>query len=843
MARINPNAYTIPDPLSTDVIRTYVDSVKDALVDIDANGTYYRGSSYAAGTEGDVLAWRQAQATYVPRPLTGGGATPGTGVQRGINLSGGEFGAHGSFGGSPDQDYFFPKLADFQFWGGKGLTLYRVPWTWERMQPLLNGVLDETYAAQVSAVLNAAETAGVFVLLDCHNYGRRTIETAGGFTADFTSTIGPWTGSNLSVSAGRLISDPGSDFPVMRAGSTLSSATQTFTATARFTSEAGAASMEFHGVAKDGDNYYWLRLDRSASVWAAGKKVGGVSTTLGSGAQVFALNTDYTAIVDANQALAGNVRFTIDGVVKGTYPTDAALTAGRVVIKSDFSKLSIDNTTFNVNGSTTGFGTTANTIGDGTLTPAHLQDLWAKVAARYKAHPAVWGYDVMNEPHDMPVPTSPTTYNTTATATLLNRAGLAGIRSVDTVHPVVVELDQWGGMQNFVNNYGTDPTPWVPDTGVNKVYYSAHYYQDSDHSGTYAGANATWAVAYRDRLSGNVTPMLSWGQTRALPIFLGEFGVLNDTSTSAAEWRTDLNTLLGLFDQYGAHATYWAGGPAYTSATSLTPSSTNGVANYTAPAKPPTAVMLAHLGVPSASGGMLPVDGKGALIVGTAFGAVDSLAVGAAGTVLTADAAQPMGVRWSAPTGGGGSTGTLKYPHPLAVNGQSSALVVLGGNALPYTPPAGKVLYITFLAQDDGTNFVLADGVKISHGFLGHGGANFSLPAPVLVSASQALTVTAGSAALHRLWGFLVDAIATIEPLHVGVTSTVTYTVPASKQLVITTMTAADTLTKATINGLSSGDKWPLAQMEPIILPAGAVISSTTVNQVGIHGYLRPVPA
>lgn len=50
------------------------------------------------------------------------------------------------------------------------------------------------------------------------------------------------------------------------------------------------------------------------------------------------------------------------------------------------------------------------------------------------------------------------------------------------------------------------------------------------------------------------------------------------------------------------------------------------------------------------------VDNAGELIVGTGPGSVDNLAVGADGTVLTADSSQSRGVRWATPTGGSGDS-------------------------------------------------------------------------------------------------------------------------------------------------------------------------------------------
>lgn len=92
----------------------------------------------------------------------------------GANLAGWEFGFP-----------FPPETGQAAYYKGKGQTILRIPFLWERMQPTLGGALDSTNAAQMDAIVAAATAQGQATLLDCHNYSafnNVTIGTGGGPT-------------------------------------------------------------------------------------------------------------------------------------------------------------------------------------------------------------------------------------------------------------------------------------------------------------------------------------------------------------------------------------------------------------------------------------------------------------------------------------------------------------------------------------------------------------------------------------------------------------------------------------------------------------------------------------
>lgn len=83
----------------------------------------------------------------------------------GVNLAGAEFSG---------SDYQYPHSAELDYFKEKGLTLMRVPFKWERIQPVLDGPLAERDLNELKNIVWEARKRGMWVLLDMHNYVRRT---------------------------------------------------------------------------------------------------------------------------------------------------------------------------------------------------------------------------------------------------------------------------------------------------------------------------------------------------------------------------------------------------------------------------------------------------------------------------------------------------------------------------------------------------------------------------------------------------------------------------------------------------------------------------------------------
>lgn len=91
------------------------------------------------------------------------------GAPYGVNLAGAEFGKIGT------DHYGYPTGQELDYFKSKGLTLFRLPFKWERLQPELNGALDAKELKSMKTFVDEAANRGLLVILDMHNYARRHV--------------------------------------------------------------------------------------------------------------------------------------------------------------------------------------------------------------------------------------------------------------------------------------------------------------------------------------------------------------------------------------------------------------------------------------------------------------------------------------------------------------------------------------------------------------------------------------------------------------------------------------------------------------------------------------------
>jgi endoglucanase len=117
-----------------------------------------------AGTYGDAGVMPQA-----PRKL---GVAPLSKVSQfqGANVSAAEFGSARI--GKLGTDYTWNPNSQYDYLASKNANISRINFTWERMQPVLNGPLDPTYSAALINSVNYANSKGLTVLLNPQNFAR-----------------------------------------------------------------------------------------------------------------------------------------------------------------------------------------------------------------------------------------------------------------------------------------------------------------------------------------------------------------------------------------------------------------------------------------------------------------------------------------------------------------------------------------------------------------------------------------------------------------------------------------------------------------------------------------------
>ncbi len=89
----------------------------------------------------------------------------------GTNLAGAEFGG-GQLPGIPNKNYTYPTKAEVDYFTGKGMNIFRLPFLWERLQPEPNAALDQAELGRIKTFVTYATSRKAVVILDPHNYAR-----------------------------------------------------------------------------------------------------------------------------------------------------------------------------------------------------------------------------------------------------------------------------------------------------------------------------------------------------------------------------------------------------------------------------------------------------------------------------------------------------------------------------------------------------------------------------------------------------------------------------------------------------------------------------------------------
>ncbi|WP_395764650.1 glycoside hydrolase family 5 protein [Stutzerimonas balearica] len=181
-------------------------------------------------------------------------------------------------------------------------------------------------------------------------------------------------------------------------------------------------------------------------------------------------------------------------------------------------------------------------IGSSDVPYAAYAQVWQKLAKRFGGHPALLGYDIMNEPH-----------GTVGLWPGAAQAAVDAIREVDQQTLIFVEGERWSSAYHWplvnANFLVKDP--------AERIVYEAHLYFDEDFSGKYLPGK-----------SRNIDPMLGverarpfveWLQKHGQKGFLGEYGIPDDLPEASVA----MDNLLAYLNDNCIPSAYWAGGPGW----------------------------------------------------------------------------------------------------------------------------------------------------------------------------------------------------------------------------------------------------------------------------------------
>lgn len=198
-----------------------------------------------------------------------------------------------------------------------------------------------------------------------------------------------------------------------------------------------------------------------------------------------------------------------------------------------------------------------------------LADFWVRMSNEFKWDPAVYAYDLMNEPHDMGA----------ADWMGITQSVLLAVRNNLDNKLIMIPGNDWSSAARWQDNH---PWAWISDP-ANNFAYEAHCYFDWDGSGNYSGGYEDGAP---QRALDSLANFVQWCQWNNVRGYVGEYGVPGDDP----RWLPVLDGFLTALDAAGFDGTSWSAGEWWgNNRLSLQPTF-----NYTVD-KPQIAVLQNHL--------------------------------------------------------------------------------------------------------------------------------------------------------------------------------------------------------------------------------------------------------
>jgi endoglucanase len=198
-----------------------------------------------------------------------------------------------------------------------------------------------------------------------------------------------------------------------------------------------------------------------------------------------------------------------------------------------------------------------------TLTQSNFNDFWTRVAARWKGHPGLAGYGLMNEPYEMPRPGEIVESTEGEDLTIwptYAKAAIKAIRAVDAHTPIYVAGNGWSSAMGMATL-----NPGFPLEGRNLIY-EVHLYLDASNSGlafdmdteVAKGYSAGFGRAPIHTLTGlnRLRLATDWAKTKGVKLALTEVGMPIDD----ARWRDMFKLVVNHALKNDCEVLSWMGG-------------------------------------------------------------------------------------------------------------------------------------------------------------------------------------------------------------------------------------------------------------------------------------------
>lgn len=504
-------------------------------------------------------------------------------VARGVNVSGPEFGST-TLPGTYGVDYFYDGIDTLEFLASRGIKIVRLPFRWERIQPNRRAPLDPAELDRLTTFVNSAAAVGIKTVLDLHNFARYVQKPEdGGATLLLGSTLPVDDLTDLWTRLSAVFkNNPGVyGYGLMNEPHDLPGRPGTFSGTVRYDWSSGDLQGWTGGAASASNVAGKLRLSDTATdgYFNLRKDDGGADRNPASGNELRA-------------------KVTLGNDVAGTW------TARLEWQNSSYSWRTPSSVTYQ----RTDTGEEVHSLIPGVevlVTADFTEDPIAPgrpFAIQVESNAATAGAVTVDVDDfaqgSMSGATSPAQVWESASATVLSAIRAAGD---DTL--VFVPGYQWASAKDWAKNH---PHGWITDPNIK---YEAHYYFDSDNTGTYSNSFAAENAAavsagYRDlaqRAVAELSGWLKWLRANHVRGYLGEIGWPN--TGDAAEWNAVGDALYDLLDRGGVDASYWATGQQWGTGYALSSYTGHPISDV----RPQAAVVEAH------HSSYVPVGFRGAL--------------------------------------------------------------------------------------------------------------------------------------------------------------------------------------------------------------------------------------